>query len=87
MIGVVSLRTVPYRITSPHERKGSSRLTRYASNALWPFYIKVLKVGLRMLLLSRSDPLLPEFPPFMLDMIEVVDSLAESPKCVATRNE
>jgi hypothetical protein len=25
-----------------------------------------------------------EFPPFMLDVLEVVDSVAESPKCVAT---
>jgi hypothetical protein len=40
-----------------------------------------------MLPLSRSDPLLPEFPPFMLDVFEVVDSPAESPKCVRTRNE
>jgi hypothetical protein len=37
-----------------------------------------------MLPLSRSDPLLSEFPSFMLDVLEVVDSLAESPKCVAT---
>jgi hypothetical protein len=37
-----------------------------------------------MLPLSRSDPLLSEFPPFMLDVLEVVDSPAESPKCVAT---
>jgi hypothetical protein len=37
--------------------------------------------------LSRSDPLLPEFSPFMLDMLEVVDSPAELPKCVATWNE
>jgi hypothetical protein len=29
----------------------------------------------------------PEFSPFMLDMLEVVDSLSESPKCVASRNE
>jgi hypothetical protein len=47
----------------------------------------VSKVGLRMLPLSRSDPLLPEFPPFMLDVLEVVNSLAESPKCVSTWNE
>jgi hypothetical protein len=40
-----------------------------------------------MLPLSRSDPLLPEFPPFILDVLEVVDSPAESSKCVATRNE
>jgi hypothetical protein len=38
----------------------------------------VSKVGLRMLPLSRSDPLLPEFPPFMLDVLKVVDSSAES---------
>jgi hypothetical protein len=43
-----------------------------------------LKVGLIMLSLLRSDPLLLEFPPFMLDMLEVFDSLAESPKCVHT---
>jgi hypothetical protein len=29
----------------------------------------------------------PEFSPFMLDVLEVVDSLAESPKCVTTQNE
>jgi hypothetical protein len=40
-----------------------------------------------MLPLSRSDLLLPEFPPFMLDGLEVVNSPAESPKCVSTRNE
>jgi hypothetical protein len=34
--------------------------------------------------LSRSDPLLSKFPPFMLDVLEVVDSPAESPKCVHT---
>jgi hypothetical protein len=33
--------------------------------------------GLDMLPLSRLDPLLPEFPPFMLDKLEVVDSPAE----------
>jgi hypothetical protein len=43
------------------------------------------KVGLRMLPLSRLDPLLSEFPPFMIDVLEVVDSSAESPKCVATQ--
>jgi hypothetical protein len=32
----------------------------------------------------RSDLLLLEFSPFMLDVLEVVDSPAESPKCVAT---
>jgi hypothetical protein len=37
-----------------------------------------------MLPLSRSDPLLLDFPPFMLDVFEVVDSPAESPKYVAT---
>jgi hypothetical protein len=37
--------------------------------------------------LSRSDPLLPEFPPFMLHVLEVVTSPTESPKCVSTRNE
>jgi hypothetical protein len=34
--------------------------------------------------LLRSDPLLSEFSPFMLDVLEVVDSPAESPKYVAT---
>jgi hypothetical protein len=37
--------------------------------------------------MSRSDPLLPEFPPFMLDVLEVVESPAESPKCVRTQNK
>jgi hypothetical protein len=36
------------------------------------------------LFLLRSDPLVSEFPPFMLDVHEVVDSPAESPKCVYT---
>jgi hypothetical protein len=49
--------------------------------------IKVSKVGLGMLFLLRSDPLLLEFPPFMLDMLEVTDSPAESPKCIRTQNE
>jgi hypothetical protein len=40
-----------------------------------------------MLLLSRSDPLVPEFSPFMLDVCEVVDSPAELPKCVTTQIE
>jgi hypothetical protein len=40
-----------------------------------------------MLFLLRSDPLVPEFPPSMLDVLEVVDSLAKSPKCVCTGNE
>jgi hypothetical protein len=53
-------------------------LVRYASNALRPSSVKVSKVDLRMLLLLRSDPLLPEFPPFTLDVLEVVDSPAES---------
>jgi hypothetical protein len=34
--------------------------------------------------LSRLDPLWLEFPPFMLDVLEVVDSLVESLKCIAT---
>jgi hypothetical protein len=38
-----------------------------------------------MLPLSRSNPLRPESPPFVLDVLEVVDSPAESQKCVATR--
>jgi hypothetical protein len=33
-------------------------------------------VGLKILPLSWSDMLLPEFPPFMLDVLEVVDSSA-----------
>jgi hypothetical protein len=41
-------------------------------------------VDLRMLPLSMSDLLWPEFPPFMFDVLEVVDSPVESPKCVAT---
>jgi hypothetical protein len=85
MIGVVSLRIVPCHVTSPRDRKNSSRLVWYALNALRPSSIRVSKVGLRILPLSMSDPLLPEFPHFMLDMLEVVDSPAESPKCVATR--
>jgi hypothetical protein len=38
---------------------------------------------LMMLFLSRLDPLVSEFPPFMLDVREVVDSPAESPKVFA----
>jgi hypothetical protein len=34
--------------------------------------------------LSRLDLLLLESPPFMLDVLEVVNSPAESPKCVVT---
>jgi hypothetical protein len=34
--------------------------------------------------LSRSDLLLPELPPLMLDVLKIVNSLAELPKCVAT---
>jgi hypothetical protein len=83
-IGVVSLRTVPCRVTSQYERKSSSRLMRYASNALRPSSIKVSKVGLRMFPLLWSDPLLPEFQPFMLDILEVVDSPAELAKYVST---
>jgi hypothetical protein len=40
-----------------------------------------------MLPLSRSDSLLPEFPPSMFDVLEFVDSPVESRKCVRTRNE
>jgi hypothetical protein len=86
-IEVVSLRTIPCRVTSQRERKSSSRLARYALNALQPSSIMVLKVGLRMLPLLRSDPLWSEFPPFMLDMLEVVESPAESSKCAVTRIE
>jgi hypothetical protein len=49
--------------------------------------IKVSKVGLRMLPLSGLDPLLPEFPPFMIDVLEVVNSPADSPKYVRIENE
>jgi hypothetical protein len=49
-------------------------------NTLRPSSIKVSKVGLRMSPLSRSDPLLSEFQHFMLDVLEVVNSPAESPK-------
>jgi hypothetical protein len=84
MIGVVSFRTVPCHVTTQRERKSSSRLEWYASNVLRPSSVKVSKVGLRMLPLSRSDPLWLEFPPFMLDVLEVVDSPAESPKYVTT---
>jgi hypothetical protein len=87
VIGVVSLRTVPCRVTSQHERKSSSRLVWYASNALRPSSIKVSKVGLRILLLSRSDPLRPESPPFMLDVLEVIDSPAESSKMCCHTNQ
>jgi hypothetical protein len=87
MIGVVSLRTVPCRVTSQRERKSSSKLARYASNILWPSYVKVLKVGLRTLPLWRLDPLWLEFPPFILDVLDVVDSPVESPKCICTWNE
>jgi hypothetical protein len=51
---------------------------------LRPSSVKVSKVGLRMLPLSRSNPLWPEFSPFMLDVLEVVDSPAESLKYVRT---
>jgi hypothetical protein len=37
-----------------------------------------------MLFLSRLDSLVLEFPFFMLDMCEVVNFAAESPKCVGT---
>jgi hypothetical protein len=40
---------------------------------------------LMMLFLSRSDPLVPQFPPFMLNVCEVVNSPAESPECVCTQ--
>jgi hypothetical protein len=40
-----------------------------------------------MLSLSRSDPLFPEFPSFILDVLEVVDSPTESSKYVHIRNE
>jgi hypothetical protein len=40
-----------------------------------------------MLPLSRLDLLWLEVPPFMLDVLEVIDSPAESPKFVAIQNE
>jgi hypothetical protein len=43
--------------------------------------------GSRMLPMLRLDPLCPNFPPFMLDVLEVVDFPVELPKCVATRIE
>jgi hypothetical protein len=46
---------------------------------------KVSKVGLMMLFLSRSNQLMPELLFFMLEVREVVDSPAESLKCVGTR--
>jgi hypothetical protein len=66
---------------SSHNARGRDR---QASNALRPSSVKLSKVGLMMLFLLRSDPLVMVFPPFMLDMREVVGSTAESPKCVAT---
>jgi hypothetical protein len=42
--------------------------------------VKVSKVGLMMLFLSRSDLLVPEFSPFMLDVREVVNSPVKLPK-------
>jgi hypothetical protein len=43
--------------------------------------------GSRMLPMLRLDSLCLNFPPFMLDVLEVVDSPAELLKCVATRIE
>jgi hypothetical protein len=43
-----------------------------------------LEGGLEDVALVEVDPLWPEFPPFMLDVLEVVDSPTESPKCVCT---
>jgi hypothetical protein len=40
--------------------------------------------GSRMLPMLRLDSLCLNFPPFMLDVLEVVDSPAELLKCVAT---
>jgi hypothetical protein len=45
-----------------------------------PSSVNVSKMGLRMLPLSRSDPLLP----VMFDVLEVVDSPVKSSKCVLT---
>jgi hypothetical protein len=44
-------------------------------------------VGLRILPLSRLDPLWPEFPSFILDVLEVVDSPTESPKICCHTNQ
>jgi hypothetical protein len=52
-------------------------------SALRSSSVKVSKVGLMMLFLSRSDSLMPEPPFFMLEWREVVNS----PKCVGTRIE
>jgi hypothetical protein len=46
-----------------------------------------VKSGLQDIALVEVDQLLPEFSPFMLDVLEVIDSPAESTKCVHTRNE
>jgi hypothetical protein len=43
-------------------------------------------VGLQMLPFLRSDPLWSVFPPFMLDVLEVVDSPAESQKMCCHMN-
>jgi hypothetical protein len=61
-------------VTLQRDRKNSSRLERYALNALWPSSVWVSKVGLRKLPLLRSDPLWLEVPPFLLDVFEVVES-------------
>jgi hypothetical protein len=46
-----------------------------------------VKVCLMMLFLSTSDPLTLEPPFFMFEGCEVVDSPAESPKCVGRQIE
>jgi hypothetical protein len=40
-----------------------------------------------MLFLSRPNLLVLEFPPLMLNVLEIVNSPAESPKCITTQIE
>jgi hypothetical protein len=60
------------------------KISEVSFECLAALFRQVSKVGLRMLFLLKSDSLLPEFPPFMLDVLEVLDSPVELPKCVAT---
>jgi hypothetical protein len=52
-IDVVSLRTIPCRVTSQHERKSSLKLMRYSSNALRPSSVKVSKGRLEDVVLVK----------------------------------
>jgi hypothetical protein len=72
---------------SPLSRHLATRKEELLKIGVVPSSVKVSKVGLRKLPLLRLDPLWPEFPPFMLEVLEEVDFPAELPKCVATRNE